>query len=104
MPHQKADSLQNWDVLMLKESHVDLQLKGNVDAFPIPVWAAVLISFFLVPLTGLFAGLTLGLLSLDRVGLRVGFCIPPLACLCLSSPSRLWNASSLLVLLCPLAC
>lgn len=51
----------------------DLQLKGNVDAFPIPVWAAILISFFLVPLTGLFAGLTLGLLSLDRVGLKVRF-------------------------------
>ncbi|BDA50022.1 Metal transporter CNNM4 [Coccomyxa sp. Obi] len=47
------------------------QLKGNVDAFPIPVWAAILISLFLVPLTGLFAGLTLGLLSLDRVGLRI---------------------------------
>lgn len=50
---------------------VSVQLKGNVDAFPIPIWAAVLISLILVPLTGLFAGLTLGLLSLDRVGLRV---------------------------------
>lgn len=51
--------------------HVHLQLEGNVDAFPIPIWAAVIISLFLVPLSGLFAGLTLGLLSLDRVGLRV---------------------------------
>ncbi|EIE23075.1 DUF21-domain-containing protein, partial [Coccomyxa subellipsoidea C-169] len=37
----------------------------------IPIWAAVIISLFLVPLSGLFAGLTLGLLSLDRVGLRI---------------------------------
>ena len=49
-----------------------LQIHGDVPSFPtLPIWAAILLSFILVPLTGLFAGLTIGLLSLDNVGLRV---------------------------------
>lgn len=40
-------------------------------SFALPLWAALLSSFFLVLLSGLFSGLTLGLLSLDLVGLRV---------------------------------
>lgn len=49
-----------------------MQIHGDVPSFPhLPVWAAILLSFILVPLTGLFAGLTIGLLSLDNVGLRV---------------------------------
>lgn len=47
------------------------QVRGDVPSFQIPVAAAIAISFFLVPLSGLFAGLTIGLLSLDKVGLRV---------------------------------
>ncbi|CAL5222079.1 g4385 [Coccomyxa viridis] len=47
-------------------------IHGDVPSFPtLPIWAAILLSFVLVPLTGLFAGLTIGLLSLDNVGLRI---------------------------------
>ena len=48
-----------------------LQVRGDVPSFQIPVAVAIAISALLVPLSGLFAGLTLGLLSLDKVGLRV---------------------------------
>ena len=48
-----------------------MQVRGDVPSFQIPIAAAVAISMVLVPLTGLFAGLTIGLLSLDKVGLRV---------------------------------
>lgn len=37
----------------------------------LPFTACLAIAIVLVPLSGLFAGLTLGLLSLDLVGLRV---------------------------------
>lgn len=37
----------------------------------LPEWVVLVLSGFLVCLSGLFAGLTLGLLSLDPVGLRV---------------------------------
>ena len=54
----------------LSVEHV--QIHGDLPSFPhFPVWAAILLSVFLIPLTGLFAGLTIGLLSLDNVGLRV---------------------------------
>ncbi len=48
-----------------------MQIRGDVPLSALPVWATVLLSFLLVPLSGLFAGLTIGLLSLDKVGLRV---------------------------------
>ena len=49
-----------------------VQIHGDLPSFPhFPIWAAILLSVFLIPLTGLFAGLTIGLLSLDNVGLRV---------------------------------
>jgi hypothetical protein len=37
----------------------------------LPVEISIALAIVLVPLSGLFAGLTLGLLSLDLVGLRV---------------------------------
>ena len=37
----------------------------------LPTWLSLLLAFALIPATGLFAGLTIGLLSLDNVSLRV---------------------------------
>lgn len=37
----------------------------------LPTWAAILIAAGLVPLSALFSGLTLGLLSLDPVALKI---------------------------------
>lgn len=37
----------------------------------LPSWAAILIAAGLVPLSALFSGLTLGLLSLDPVSLKI---------------------------------
>jgi hypothetical protein len=41
------------------------------ESIGLPLPATIALAALLVPLSGLFAGLTLGLLSLDLVGLRV---------------------------------
>lgn len=44
---------------------------GSEPDVALPSWAAMLIAASLVPLSALFSGLTLGLLSLDPVALKV---------------------------------
>ena len=42
------------------------------DLFPgLPIWAQLVIAFFIVCISAFFAGSTLGLLSLDKVGLDI---------------------------------
>ena len=42
------------------------------DLFPgLPIWAQLVIAFFIVCMSAFFAGSTLGLLSLDKVGLDI---------------------------------
>lgn len=48
-----------------------LEAGGDGEAL-MPPWASILVSAFLVLFSGLFAGLTLGLLGLDLVALKVG--------------------------------
>eukprot|EP00438_Fugacium_kawagutii_P009977 Skav234396 [mRNA] locus=scaffold873:161498:169199:- [translate_table: standard] len=41
------------------------------DSTPLPLWASLPIIAFLVLLSGLFSGLTLGLMGLDVIGLQI---------------------------------
>lgn len=49
-----------------------LQFYGEEPTVALPNWAAIVVAALLVPLSALFSGLSLGLMSLDPMMLKVG--------------------------------